>query len=195
MSKEESALQSERESKRSQFAEDAGGASKKNAVKILALVAVVLVGAAVYLVAGAGGERATAVVAGGGASSSPGGSPNAASDGSGGDVSIPVSELSGKARFYEYKTASGKTVGFFAMRSSDGAYRAALNACDVCFAGKQGYRQEGEDMVCNKCGMHFPSAKVNEVKGGCNPIGLQRKVEGERLRISARELEAGAGYF
>ena len=191
MSKEESALQSERESKRSQFAQDAEGASKKNAVKILALVAAVLVGVAVYLVAGAGGERATAVVAGGGAASSSDG----ASNGSGGDVSIPVSELSGKARFYEYKTASGKTVSFFAMRSSDGVYRTALNACDVCFAGKQGYRQEGEDMVCNKCGMHFPSARINEVKGGCNPIGLQRKVEGESLRISGRELEAGASYF
>jgi uncharacterized membrane protein len=190
MSKEESALQSEREGKRSQFAQDAEGARKKNTVKILALVAALLVGAAVYLVAGAGVERAPVVAAGGGAAVSPDGS-----GGSGGDVSIPVSDLSGKARFYEYKTAAGKTVSFFAMRSSDGVYRAALNACDVCFAGKQGYRQEGADMVCNKCGMHFPSAKINEVKGGCNPIGLRRAVEGESLRISARELEAGAGYF
>jgi len=189
MSKEESAYQSERESKRSQFAPDAEGAQKKkNAVKILTLVAVVLVGVAVYLVAGAGVEHAPVVSAGGGAASS-------SSNGSGGDVSIPISELSGKARFYEYKTASGKTVSFFAMRSSDGVYRAALNACDVCFAGKQGYRQEGDDMVCNKCGNHFHSAQINEVHGGCNPVGLGRKVEGERLRISARELEAGASYF
>jgi uncharacterized membrane protein len=188
MSKEESAYQSERESKRSQFAPDAEGAQKKNAVKILMLVAVVLVGVAVYLVAGAGVEHAPVVSAGGGAASS-------SSNGSGGDVSIPISELSGKARFYEYKTASGKTVSFFAMRSSDGVYRAALNACDVCFAGKQGYRQEGDDMVCNKCGNHFHSAQINEVHGGCNPVGLGRKVEGERLRISARELEAGASYF
>ena len=200
MSKEESALQSERESKRAQFAQDAGGESKKNAVKILALVAVVLIGVAVYFVANAGGERASVVSAGGGAAAtSPNGSngsnTSGGSGGSGGDVTIPVSELSGKARFYEYKTASGKTVGFFAMRSSDGVYRAALNACDVCFAGKQGYRQEGDDMVCNKCGNHFHSAQINEVHGGCNPIALERKVEGEQLRISARALEAGASYF
>jgi uncharacterized membrane protein len=187
MSKEESALQSERESKRSQFTQDAEGTSKKNTVKILVLVAAVLVGVAVYLVAGAGGERASSVSAGGGTA--------ATSNESGGDVSIPVSELSGKARFYEYKTASGKTVSFFAMRSSDGVYRAALNACDVCFAGKQGYRQEGDDMVCNKCGNHFHSAQINEVHGGCNPIALERKVEGERLRINARALEASASYF
>jgi uncharacterized membrane protein len=187
MSKEESALRSERESKRSQFAQDAEGAPKKNTVKILALAAVVLVGAAIYLVAGAKGERASVVSASASAA--------AASGGSGGDVSIPVAELTGKARFYEYETASGKTVTFFAMRSSDGVYRAALNACDVCFAAKRGYHQEGDDMVCNKCGNHFHSAQINEVHGGCNPVGIGRKVEGDVLRVSARELEAGASYF
>ncbi len=182
MSKEESALQSEREGKRAQFAEEAGGAKKKNTIKILAVVAVALAGLAVYFVTASGGRAAGVASAG----------PLKAD---GGQVSIPTSELGEKARFYEYKTASGKAVGFFAVRSPDGVYRAALNACDVCFAGKQGYRQEGEDMVCNNCGMHFPSAKLNEAKGGCNPVGLERKVEGESLRISGRELEAGASYF
>jgi uncharacterized membrane protein len=184
MSKEESALQSDRESKRSQFAQGAEGAPKNNSLKILALAAVVLVGAAVYIFAGAGGGRASAVSGGVGALKA-----------EGGEVSLPVSELSGKARFYEYKTASGKSVRFFAMRSSDGVYRAALDACDVCFAAKRGYRQEGDDMVCNKCGNHFHSSQVNEVRGGCNPVGLERKVEGDTLRIGARELEAGASYF
>jgi len=182
MSKEENAFQSEREGKRSQFAQEApGGARGGNSIKILALVAVALVGLAVYFVAGSGGQSAAS-----------GGGPLKAE---GGAVSIPVSELSDKARFYEYKTASGKSVRFFAMRSSDGAYRAALDACDVCYASKKGYRQEGEDMVCNNCGMHFPSAKVNEAKGGCNPAGLERKVDGGHVRIDARGLEAGATYF
>ncbi len=184
MSKEESALRSDREGKRAQFTEEAGGAQKSNTVKILALVALALVAVAVYFVAGSDGGRAAAVAGVGGALKA-----------EGGEVSIPVSELNDKARFYEYKTASGKSVRFFAMRSSDGVYRAALNACDVCFAAKQGYRQEGDDMVCNKCGNHFHSAQINEVSGGCNPIGLGRKVEGQSLRISARELEAGASYF
>ena len=184
MSQEESALQSEREGKRSQFADEAaGGAPKGNTVKILALLAFVLAGAAVYFVAAGGG---------GGAAGEAGGGPLKAE---GGAVSLPVSELGGKARFYEYKTASGKTVRFFAVRSSDGVYRAALDACDVCFHAKKGYSQEGEDMVCNNCGMHFPSAKINEVKGGCNPVGLAHKVEGGSVRIDARGLEAGGGYF
>ncbi len=81
------------------------------------------------------------------------------------------------------------------MKSSDGVYRAALDACDVCFAAKKGYRQEGDDMVCNNCGNHFHSAQVNEVRGGCNPVGLERKVNGDRLDLNAKELEAGASYF
>lgn len=183
MSKDSNAPESFREAKRAQFAQEAEGHSNKNAVKILALVAVALVAVVAYLVAGGGGERATAIKGGGAAKTA------------GEGVSIPLSELSGKARFYEYKTASGKTVRFFAMKSSDGVYRAALDACDVCFHAKKGYRQEGDDMVCNNCGNHFHSAQVNEAKGGCNPVGLGRKVSGDTLDIGAKELEAGASYF
>ena len=185
MSKDTNALQPDRESKRAQFAEGAADAPKGNTVKILALVAVVLVGVAAFLVVGAGRERAAEVS----------GSGDGARGAAGGDVSIPVSELSGKARFYEYKTASGKTVRFFAMRSSDGVIRAALDACDVCFAAKKGYSQEGDDMVCNNCGNHFHSAQINEAQGGCNPVGLERKVTGDSLVLKAQELEAGASYF
>ena len=196
MSNDLNAPDSIREGKRAQFAQEAEGRSNKNTVKILVLVAVALAAVGAYLIAGTGGERATSVTANGGkppvsVAGSGGAAPRTASE----DVSIPVSELSGKARFYEYKTESGKTVRFFALKGSDGVYRAALDACDVCFHAKKGYSQEGEDMVCNNCGMHFPSAKVNEAKGGCNPVGLERKVAGDRLNVSARELEAGARYF
>jgi uncharacterized membrane protein len=184
MSKDSNAPESSREAKRAQFAQEAEGRSKNGTVKILVLVAAALAAVVAYFVAGAGGERAASAVGGDGKLKAVNG-----------EVSLPVSELGEKARFYEYETASGKTVRFFAVKSSDGAYRVALDACDVCFHAKKGYSQEGEDMVCNNCGMHFHTAKVNEVKGGCNPVGLERKVAGDRLNISAKELEAGASYF
>lgn len=184
MSKDSNAPEALREGKRAQFAQDAEGGSNKNTVKILAVVALALVAVVVYVVAGARGERGAAAVASGGGLKV-----------AGNEVSVPVSELSEQARFYEYRTASGKTVRFFAVKSSDGVYRAALDACDVCFHAKKGYRQEGDDMVCNNCGNHFHSAQINEVKGGCNPVGLERKVAGDRLSLNAKELEAGASYF
>lgn len=115
---------------------------------------------------------------------------------SSGDIAIPISDLdSGKARFYSYATASGKTVRFFAMKSSDGVYRAALDSCDVCYDAKKGYFQDGNDMVCRKCGRKFPSALINEVSGGCNPVPLTRTVQGPTLIVEAGDLESAATYF
>jgi uncharacterized membrane protein len=74
-------------------------------------------------------------------------------------------------------------------------YRAAADACVVCFREKMGYHQEGNDMVCNKCGKHFPSALVNEVTGGCNPDGIPRTIQGDKLLIATSELEAHAELF
>lgn len=110
-------------------------------------------------------------------------------------VKIPLKSLdSGKALFLANE-ASGRPVRYFALKSSDGQYRAAFDACDVCFRANQGYRQEGDLMVCNQCGQKFPSVKINEVKGGCNPAPLARKVEGQYLVIEKTDIAAGKGYF
>ena len=111
------------------------------------------------------------------------------------DIRIPLAELSNKARFFDFKTADNSAVRFFAVKSSDGAYRVALDACDTCYHAKKGYHQEGDDMICNNCGLKFPSAKINEVHGGCNPISLPRAVEGDTLVVKASDLESRKQYF
>jgi uncharacterized membrane protein len=111
-------------------------------------------------------------------------------------VRIPLAELDGgKAKFFEYKTADNKSIRFFAMKSSDGVYRAALDACDECWAARKGYVQDGDDMICRKCGRRFHSAKINEVSGGCNPVPLTRAVADGHLVITASDLQAGKSYF
>jgi uncharacterized membrane protein len=112
-----------------------------------------------------------------------------------GDIRIPLAELSSQAKFYDYTLADNRKVRFFALKSSDGVYRAALDACDTCYHAKKGYHQEGDDMVCNNCGLHFHSAQVNEVHGGCNPISLPRAIEGDTLIIKASDLTARRQYF
>lgn len=112
-----------------------------------------------------------------------------------GEVSIPLKALdSGKAIFLKADIA-GKEIHYFALKSSDGVYRAAYDACDVCFRTNRGYRQEGDLMVCNNCGQKFPSDKVNEIKGGCNPSPLARTVDGEHLVIQKTDIAAGGPYF
>ena len=81
------------------------------------------------------------------------------------------------------------------MKSSDGVYRAALDTCDVCYRAKKGYVQQGDQMVCRKCGQSFPSALVNEVSGGCNPVPVERTVEDGTIVIAASTLERAKNYF
>lgn len=108
---------------------------------------------------------------------------------------IPIADLSNKAKFFEYPLSDGRIMRFFAVKSSDGVYRTALDACDMCYPAKKGYRQEGNNMICNKCNLPFDVSRIGAVAGGCNPIGLPNKSEGNQLVINARELESRAGYF
>jgi uncharacterized membrane protein len=111
-------------------------------------------------------------------------------------VKIPIGDVSDRmAHYYTYKASNGKDVNFFVLKSSDGVIRAAFDACDVCYREKKGYRQEGDVMVCNNCGQRFPSTKINEIKGGCNPAPLGRIVDGNMLVINSNDIEQGAWYF
>ena len=101
----------------------------------------------------------------------------------------------GKARFFQYVTAARRTVRFFMMKSSDGVVRAAADACTVCYRERKGYRQVGDAMVCNNCGKSFPSVDINVVTGGCNPIPLNRTVDGDRIVVRAADLEQAAEFF
>jgi uncharacterized membrane protein len=100
----------------------------------------------------------------------------------------------GKAHYYSF-IDGGKSIDFFVLKSSDGVVRAAFDACDVCFAAHKGYRQQGDLMICNNCGQQFPSVKINEVRGGCNPGPLERTVEGTDLVIRSTDIIAGNVYF
>ncbi len=153
---------------------------------ILGILGTLLVLAVIYL-AFASPNKSSAVTAV---------KPVEARNSSSGQIQIPLSDVStGDPKFYEYKASNQKSVRFFVIKSSDGVYRAAADACVVCFREKMGYHQQGNDLVCNKCGKHFPSALVNEVTGGCNPDGIPRTIQGDKLLIAASELEARAELF
>jgi hypothetical protein len=111
-------------------------------------------------------------------------------------VKLPVADfVDGQARFYTLRTQT-KEIDFFVVRSSDGIIRAAIDSCDVCYAARKGYRQEGDDMVCNNCNQRFPTVRVNEVRGGCNPSPLTRTLEGEEVIIRGSDIIAdGDRYF
>jgi uncharacterized membrane protein len=110
-------------------------------------------------------------------------------------VSMPVAGFDdGKARYFQHKV-DGITIRYFVVKSGDGVIRAAFDACDVCWPAGKGYAQEGEFMVCRNCGQRFHATKVNEVKGGCNPAPLERRVENGTLLIRVSDILEGKTYF
>jgi len=173
-----------REKKKAEFSEPSRRKSKSTVILIAVLL--VLAGVGVYLVISSSSDNPTATAVATNAASS---APDSR------DIRISLSDLGGTAKFFDYKLSDNKPIRFFVIKSSDGVYRAALDACDTCYHAKKGYHQEGDDMICNNCGLHFHSSQINEVHGGCNPVGLPRTIEGNQLVIKGSELESRGGYF
>ncbi len=112
-----------------------------------------------------------------------------------GKLRIPLEEINdGKAHYFKTKSADGTIVSFFTIKSKDGVIRAAIDACDVCYRAGKGYVQKGDNMVCENCGMKFPSNKINDVKGGCNPAPLERVIKDEYLVIWMTDINKNSWY-
>lgn len=167
-----------RAEKRAQFEEPRRKTTMHVVLASVALLIVVAVAAAVVTTRGSGATAATTTPAA-----------------PGGDVEIALADVSdGKAHYYSYDSG-GTQVKYFVLKSSDGKVRAAFDACDVCYAQKKGYQQEGDEMVCGNCGQRFPSTKINVLEGGCNPSPVDRTVKGDTLVLKTSDLQAGVQYF
>lgn len=113
-----------------------------------------------------------------------------------GQVTIPLSSVSGgKARFFRVKEG-GREISFFVVTDSRGGVKAAFDACDACWREKKGYQQEGAFMKCRNCGQKFAIDRLGpNATGGCNPGFLPHSVRGDRIVIRQTDLAAGARYF
>ena len=112
-------------------------------------------------------------------------------------VKIPLSEISRTAKFYEYEK-DGAKIKYFVVQAADGSVKKAFDACDVCHTAKKGYRQEGDDMICNNCGNYYPISGLgteNTGGGGCWPGYLPNDIEGGYLIIKENDLAAGKNRF
>ncbi len=113
-----------------------------------------------------------------------------------GELVIASTDVTKDARYYSFD-ASGVDVRFFAVRGSDGDVRVAMDACDVCYDAKRGYRQDGNDMVCNNCGNEYSTDGIGteNLRGGCWPSYVPIKEEGGNILIKASDLKAKRYMF
>lgn len=101
------------------------------------------------------------------------------------------------ARYYNTELPDGKIVYFFVVKDKNGIYRAAANACQVCFDARMGFRQEGDFMVCNTCGNKYPLTKIATEKGGCNPGPINPNLEAKdgKVIIEQSDIEQVVDFF
>jgi len=73
-----------------------------------------------------------------------------------------------------------------AITRSDGSAAVAYDACALC--GAAGYVQEGEELICKRCGAPINIDTIGEA-GGCNPIPLEYSLEGNDIVIKIGDIE------
>jgi len=104
------------------------------------------------------------------------------------ELRIPLAEVSdAKLHFYTVEIR-GTAVRFLVMRKADG-WGTALDACRIC--GSAGYRQEGLNVICRNCASAIYIPTIGAA-GGCNPIGVNSRVEGNQLVVDLSALAEAA---
>ena len=115
------------------------------------------------------------------ASSAPPSAHAIAATGSGNDeLRVPLSEVQdGNLHLFTVKPAD-QSFRFLVIKKPQG-WGVALDACRIC--GAEGYRQDGQNVVCRHCGSAIYVPTIGEA-GGCNPIGVPFRVQGSDLVVN-----------
>lgn len=91
------------------------------------------------------------------------------------DIIIPINEISETAKFYPVKVGN-INMEVLAVKASDGSIRTAFNTCQVCKGSpKAYYKQEGDILVCQNCGNQFSMDMIEQQRGGCNPVPIDKE--------------------
>jgi high-affinity iron transporter len=99
-------------------------------------------------------------------------------------VRIPIAAVSDSNLHFYSVEISGASVRFLVIRKP-GGWGTALDACMIC--GPAGYRQEGSNVICRNCASAIYIPSIGEA-GGCNPVGVASRVEGDQLVIDLSAL-------
>lgn len=112
------------------------------------------------------------------------------------EVLVPLAGISNEAEFYSYDS-DGVEMQFFAVKDSNSDVRVALDACDLCYNAKKGYRQNGEVMHCINCGNEYliSGLGTENTQGGCWPSYLAINIDGENVVIQKTNLDAKRYMF
>ena len=103
----------------------------------------------------------------------------------GSNLRVPIAQVNdGDIHLFSADVGDGKTVRFMIIKKPTG-WGTALDACRIC--GAEGYRQDGQNVICRHCGSAIYVPTIGEA-GGCNPIGVPSRVDGTDLVLDISAL-------
>lgn len=114
-----------------------------------------------------------------------------------GQVRIQLTGLGqNQVRFFRFVNTGNQEVRFLVGRDKSNTIQVAFDANELCAKfPTSGYRHEGEWLVCNKCDKSFHLDKANDGGGGCNPVPLKHRVDGETLVLAENDILEGWRLF
>jgi len=103
----------------------------------------------------------------------------------GSNLRVPIAQVNdGDMHLFSADVGDGKVVRFMIIKKPTG-WGTALDACRIC--GAEGYRQDGQNVICRHCGSAIYVPTIGEA-GGCNPIGVPSRVDGTDLVLDISAL-------
>jgi high-affinity iron transporter len=105
-------------------------------------------------------------------------------------VLLPIADVSDGNMHLFRIDLNGTEMRFMVIHKPDGHWGTALDACSIC--GWAGYRQSGSNIVCRNCASAIYIPTIGQA-GGCNPVGVASRVEGQYLVMDLSAIAAAAG--
>jgi uncharacterized membrane protein len=111
-------------------------------------------------------------------------------------VRVDVGDLEpGEVRFYRFLNSGNQEVKFFVGRDPEGVIQTAFDANEICYKKKRGYKPQGEWVICQFCDKAFRLSEVNEGRGGCAPVPLRHRLEGDQAVFTESDMLKGWRFF
>ncbi len=122
-------------------------------------------------------------------SAPPSARPIAASGAGNDELRVPLSEVQdGNLHLFTAHVVDAKTGDQSLILKKPQGWGVALDACRIC--GAEGYRQDGQNVVCRHCGSAIYVPTIGE-SGGCNPVGVPFRVDGGEIVLNLAALAKG----
>jgi FTR1 family protein len=99
-------------------------------------------------------------------------------------IRVPLADVQDGNLHIFAVTCASQEFRFLVIKKPQG-WGVALDACRIC--GAEGYRQDGQNVVCRHCGSAIYVPTVGEA-GGCNPVGLPFQVQGSDIVVNVSSI-------